>query len=408
MVRKKNNWPRILLLWILITSISPFIFYKWPFHPYKVLTFCCLLLMSFDLLLKKGRIKINKLYALIILIQITFISIYSFFFPSDRYLNIVIQLVSLQITLIYIKEFINFSFFAKQYIYLIALMGIGGTIIFFLHLFIGVNPIFSVDYSESGTSYFLGLTTTNVYYNWNELRFMRFSGFFDEPGAFALYSIFAILINKLYFKNFRIELTLIITTLFCFSLAFYAFLLFYFLLFYFTLNRFIYVFSAFFSLIILNIFLQNNLDSNPSSNINKIYQASFKRLEFNNDGFAEGQLEGSRPQRMKTDLKTFSKNIFFGAGTSNARGANLYSIPAAFGIIGTFFYYLVLIYLIYNLINLSNLFSEPNKIIFLILINLYHRPELLSFFASLILFLFIILNQKKTKLDRLTNSYTNT
>jgi hypothetical protein len=401
---KLNNFIQIrtLLVWILITSTAPFIFYKWPGHPYKILTAFCLIIMTLDLLRNSRNFRLNTSILSIILIQIVFFFLNFIIFGDTDSVRLIIQLVALLITIIYINVFIDFYNFISQYIYVILFMGFGGMLIFFLHLLIGINPIFSVDYSEHGTSYFLGLTTTNVFFNGGDLRFIRYSGFFDEPGAFALYSIFAILLNKLFIKNKYFELILIITTIFCFSLAFYVFLIFYIIFFYFNINKFLYLILFTFLFSTLFYFLQNSMEE--SSNLNKIYQATFQRLEIDKDGL----VEDSRSIRMDIDKKIFNENILFGTQQkSDVRGANLFSIPASYGIVGTFFYYLILIYFIFNYINFKEIFNTSNKVIFLILLNLYHRPELLSYFSSLILFSFII-TYKTIKIDRSINNYSYT
>jgi hypothetical protein len=141
-----------------------------------------------------------------------------------------------------------------------------------------------------------------------------------------------------------------------------------------------------------------------SSSFNKIYQATFQRLEVDNDGL----VEDSRSIRMIVDKKIFFNNLLFGTQIkSEVRGANLYSIPASYGLIGSLFYYLILIYLVCVFINPLQIFSELNKTLVLLLMNLFHRPELLSFFASLILFSFIILYKKHIYFDRSFNSYSN-
>jgi hypothetical protein len=391
---------RTILLWLLITSTSPFIFYKWPGHPYKMLTFFCLLLMTIDLSYKNFRI--NKIILSIIVTQIIFFASYFIFFNDTYSMKMTIQLFALLISIIYIQQFISFHIFIKQYINVILFMGIGGMIIFFIHLTIGVSPIFSVDYSEHGTSYFLGLTTTNVFYSGGDLRFIRFSGFFDEPGAFGLYSIFAILLNKLFLKDNIIEFLLIITTVFCFSLAFYIFLILYLFFFYFNINKIIYLVSFILISVFLLNFLQKSMET--SSSLNKIYQASFARLEVNDYGL----VDDSRSSRMVIDKKLFLENLFFGnQNKREVRGANLYSIPASYGLIGTLFYYLILLYLTYIFFKPFQPFADSNKVLLLILMNLYHRPELLSFFASLILCSFIMLSKKLFYCDRFIDSNPN-
>jgi hypothetical protein len=73
------------------------------------------------------------------------------------------------------------------------------TLIFFLHAFIGVKPLFLLITHAAGTSYFLWLTTTNVYYDVSGIRFIDIQGF-DEPGAFGLYSILLLYLIKFTFK----------------------------------------------------------------------------------------------------------------------------------------------------------------------------------------------------------------
>ncbi|MFK2266695.1 hypothetical protein ACIXMO_15990 [Bacteroides fragilis] len=112
-------------------------------------------------------------------------------------------------------------------------MGVGGTLTFFLHLLGLITPIFRVEYG-SDISYFLGLTTTNVFFDSEGIRVIRYAGFFDEPGTFSLFSIFALILNKVYFNDKNKELLLILVTIFTFSIAFYVTIFFYFLFFYVT------------------------------------------------------------------------------------------------------------------------------------------------------------------------------
>jgi hypothetical protein len=260
-------------------------------------------------------------------------------------------------------------------------MGIGGTIIFFLHAIIGIKPFFSVDYSETGTSYFLGLTTTNVYFNIGNLRLIRYSGFFDEPGAFALYSFFAIILNRIYFNNRKIELWLIVVSMFALSLAFYIMILAFFLLFYLNRNNLKKVI-----IIILTIFATYVFISNNTSNviISKFYELSFKRLEISDKGISGN----NRAIRSENDKKIFFKHPILGVGSQNKEvvGSNFYSIFAKFGILGSVFYYAFLVYLLLLILTMEG--GQQNfffKIIFLMLLNFFHRPELSAVFTLLVI-----------------------
>ena len=378
--RIKVHLP-LLLLWISLTSTAPFIFYTWPGHPYKVLTFICLSLMALHIFANLKRQVFSTDILLLIFIQIAFFALITVYHKDLSNLNHCIQLISLLIIIMYIKGFIGFGLFVRSYIYIVLAMGIGGTIIFFLHALIGVKPLFSVNYSESGTSYFLGLTTTNVYFNIGNLRLIRYSGFFDEPGAFALYSIFAVILNRIYFNNRIIELWLIAVTMFALSLAFYIMIVVFFLLFYINrsnLKRVVFIIAT----ISLSYLYISNHTSNPI--IGKFYDLSFKRLEINEKGIAGN----NRFFRSDNDKKIFYKYPILGAGSQNKLilGSNFFSIFAKYGLLGSLFYYAFLVYLLLLILTMrGNRQNFYLKILILILLNFFHRPELSSVFALLVM-----------------------
>lgn len=380
-----KNGP-LLLLWLTLTSTAPFIFYSWPGHPYKILTFTCLLIMLFQMTMKWKRKIFDVKILLIVLMQIAYYILMTFYHNDLSHLNLCIQLISLFIIISYINGFIGFRLFVKSYIYIILAMGIGGTIIFFLHALIGINPLLIVDYSETGTSYFLGLTTTNVYYNLSDLRLIRYSGFFDEPGTFALFSIFAIILNKIYFKNNRVELWLIIVTMFTMSLAFYFVIFIYFILFYINKANLKYLI-----IILITIYFSFNYISNNKTNgtLSKLYDFTFSRLDLNNEN---GLIENNRVDKSEHDKEIFFKSPFLGVGSAKKEviGSNLFSIFAQYGIIGSAFYYAFLVYFSLQIIMMKRKHRWFYlKILLLILLNFYHRPELSSVF-SLLVFVSII------------------
>lgn len=306
MQRKKNSFWHLVLVWMTLTSTFPFIFYTWPFHPYKLLTFVCLLVMVFLLIVCKGQFSISRNIVYVFTLQIVYYLIISLtFFVFDTY-NLVIQIVSCLVIFAYIKQYISFPLFAKSYILLMIYMGIGGVITFFLHALIGLNPLFEIQYSASGISYFLGLTTTNVYYNLDSLRIIRFSGFFDEPGAFALYSIFALVLNKIYFDNRRYETLLIATTLFTFSMAYYVIISVYFILFY-TKIEFVKYYIIIVSVIaLLGLYLNNYSGDNKT--IEYLERFTFDRFETSDDGLLKGD---NRVDAQKMDKEVFANNLLW-------------------------------------------------------------------------------------------------
>lgn len=374
-----KNRP-LLLLWITLTSTAPFIFFSWPGHPYKLLTFACLSIMTIQIATNWNRKIFDVKILVIILMQIGYYLFATFYHNDSSDINLCIQLISLFIIISYINSFIGFRSFVKSYIYVILAMGIGGTIIFFLHALIGIKPMFSVNYSEYGTSYFMGLTTTNIYINYSNIRIIRYSGFFDEPGTFALFSLFAIILNRIYFNNKRIELWLISVTIFTMSLAFYFIIFVYFLLFYFTRSNLKFFIAILIAISLSYLYLNKNINNET---ISKVYEFTFKRFELDDNGLAQNNRAGNSEH----DRAVFYQYPILGAGSAKKEviGSNLFAIPAQYGIVGTFFYYAFLVYFALQIISIKGKRRFfYSKILLLILLNFYHRPELSSVFTLLV------------------------
>lgn len=386
LINKKNKY--ILLLWLCLTSTAPFIFFSWPGHPYKFLTFFCLSLMTLLIVKRYNQPIFDFKIFSILLIQIAFYLFATFYHGDSSNLNLIIQLVSLFLIISFVNGYIGFESFAKSYINVMLIMGIGGTIMFFLHLLIGITPMFSVDYSETGTSYFLGLTTTNVYWDISNIRILRYSGFFDEPGTFSLYSLFAIILNRAFFKEKNIELWLIGLTIFTFSLSFYFVMIFYFLFFYLNLSNVKYFILTIF-LITASFFYLDAHKENES--LKAVYDFTFQRFEMDDSG--SGLAKNNRSELSSHDKNVFFNNPLLGVGLAKEEvwGSNFYSIFARYGIVGSLFYYSLLVYLLFLIILLERKKRTIYlKILFIILINFYHRPEMSSVFALLFFVALII------------------
>lgn len=373
-----KKYTPLLLIWLYLTSTSPFIFYSWPGHPYKLLTFACLLVMIIALFWKK-RITINKGIFISSLLLIIFFILENFRASSNEGIVYAIQIIAFFISIIFILNFIESTAFTKSYLWIIALMGIGGTLTFFIHFIIGINPIFSVNYSDGGTSYFMGLTCTNSMYIGNR-GFIRYSGFFDEPGAYALYASFALILNKLSINNKRIEIILSIVPLFTLSLAFFIFIVLY-QIFFNVKKGSILIFLLFIlSLGLIYTYLKSDTDS-------LLYSQTLGRLEIDNSKGIKGN---TRAIQQAADKKTFLDNILIGKGLSNRGGANMYAVLAKHGIIGTIFYYSLLLYFMIKLIKIIPNKAFCFKILILISLSFFHRPELTSSFGLIVIATMII------------------
>lgn len=108
-------------------------------------------------------------------------------------------------------EFIdtNVSFLTIQ-----ALMGGVGFVLFMA----GLLPVISTFQEFDGhIGNFYGLFTTTV----SSDGMVRVAGFFDEPGAFAFWGILALLFNKLFIGNKKVELALVVGLVSTLSMAYF-------------------------------------------------------------------------------------------------------------------------------------------------------------------------------------------
>ncbi len=384
MISILNKNVHLLVIWLFLTSSTPFIIYSWPFHPHKKFIIILMGIMVAALIkVKKVEMYTNILYICFVLAL--YYSALFCVYNDVAYLNLLLQVISISLLSIYLAKFVGYPYFIKSFIYILIAMGIGGFIILWLHFFIGVSPLFSVNYSGPTNSYFLYLTTTNSYTDYGDLRILRFAGFFDESGAFSMFSFFALLLNRLYYKNKKAELLLIFFTFFSFSLAYIGSLCFYYLLFYVNRKNLYKVISLCVFIIICSSVLNVYKDENPS--VKRLSELTFERLEKTEDGDFKGN---TRINLQENDKQLFLKNPFFGAGLDSVRGANIYEILAQYGLFGSLIHYspyILLLILIFK--SSSEVKKEGLKIFLLLLINLWHRPNISSVLSMIITFCFI-------------------
>lgn len=376
-----------IIIWLTLTSTAPFIFYLWPGHPYKILTFGGLLLMIVFFLFKtKKTIEFDRNLIIVLSIQFAYFIITAIIFQNFQSINLGIQLIALFIIILFINNLFGFEKFVKSYIYFILAMAIGGTIMFFLHLLIGVSPVFHVNYPPANVTYFLGLTSTNTYYHVEGIRLIRYAGFFDEPGTFAIYSLFAILLNKMYFDNRKLEYLLIITTAFTLSLAFLVLVFLYVMLFYFKLSYIKYVVLP----VILLVFILYRLDHYTGKDNTIIYLKGMTvdRLKYKENGIISGN---NRREASIHDRQIFFRHPVLGSqGREGLKGISFFFVLASHGLLGSVFYYSLLLYF---LIRILKLHGEEQifllKIYFLIVINFFHRPDFSSVLTLLAIYCMI-------------------
>ena len=187
---------------------------------------------------------------------------------------------------------------------------------------------------DYGTDYFYGITTTNAIIG----NIPRIAGYFDEPGAFAQWGVYALVLNKISPKyNRKIEVLLIIGLIVTFSMAYFIQLVVYLLLFSFSrIKKFIPIFI----ILIVGVFAAYKYIPEDTD----LYLLTFKRLEMSG-----GQLETNRDDAADVAKAYFKESPVFGKGYSSLveKGTYFYDNPyetlASSGIVGTFALYLPLI-----------------------------------------------------------------
>lgn len=209
-----------------------------------------------------------------------------------------------------------------------------GFIGFFLIFRNAISPFLVSTVGDYGTDYFYGITTTNAIIG----NIPRIAGYFDEPGAFAQWGIYALILNKINPRyNRKIEILLIFGLIVTFSMAYFVQLAIYLLLFSFSrIKKLISVVLVLF----IGVFIAYKYIPEDTD----LYLLTFKRFEM-----SEGQLETNRDDAVDIAKAYFKESPVFGKGYSNLveSGTYFYDNPyetlASSGIVGTLALYLPLI-----------------------------------------------------------------
>ena len=116
---------------------------------------------------------------------------------ASRYLGEYVTIFMVVLLIMVIDARLGLFRFFELYNKWVLLMAIGGCIAFAMAL-VGISPFHEfVNSRDLRPAYSWGVSYTNVYYG----SFIRYSGYFDEPGAMGYWMVFAIAINRLFIKN---------------------------------------------------------------------------------------------------------------------------------------------------------------------------------------------------------------
>lgn len=270
--------------------------------------------------------------------------------------------------------------FYKKYNIWILIMAVLGVVAWALVTFAHFSPLYPfIERAGEATMFNYGLTFTksDLYYT----GMIRYSGFFDEPGAMAYWGLYALLINKLFIKNNRLELVLMVCLLFTFSLGYFFQLAVYLLLFLSgKSSKITWISVSVIALLVLILFANGSSD-------NIIFEKSFGRVT---ETIQESQESGSifsvdnRSEYSENAKKQFLSNPLFGSSSSEvAIGNNIYENLATYGIFGCLFVLFPYFYIF--ILAIRNHDSQLLKCGIVILLGFTHRP-----FHSALLYYFIM------------------
>lgn len=284
--------------------------------------------------------------------------------------------------------------FFKKYNRWILVMAILGSITWGLATFAGFQPLgFFIERAGGLTMYNYGLTFTKSDLTYTGM--IRYAGFFDEPGAMAYWGMYALLINKIFIKERRLELFLIICLLLTFSLGYYFQLLVYLILF--SLGKSSK--STWLAWAVVGILAVVTIGSLSQDSV--IYERSFGRIF---DTYTESQetgsifMTGNRAEYTENAKKQFLENPIFGTASSElAIGNNIYENLARYGIFGCLF--VLFPYLYIFVLSAKHRDWELLKCGIVILLGFSHRPfhnALLYYFIMYSIIAMYVASRKKT------------
>lgn len=334
-----KNYIVLGLFFILLFIAYPYVFCRFISLPdFKLTYLIAFLCLLFFFAHKKIKAFPKQFWIMCYLQGLCWI-LFCFYHNDTSYLTRVFYMLLTVMMLQFVEVEVGLCALIKSYNRWVLFMALGGTITFFIVFFIGITP-FSIFTNQDGRpAYFFGLTCTNTYLG----NIIRYSGFFDEPGAMANWGVFALIFNKLFFNNRKFETLLVICLCFTFSMAFYIQIVLYYVLYYGGNIRRLFTVSLI--LILLGCVTFHLIDKDSD-----IYQLTYARFEFDP---MNGDIKGNSRSELTEKAKAqFLKAPIMGIG-AEALGKieymddNPFETLAKDGVVGTIFMYLPLVFILY-------------------------------------------------------------
>lgn len=408
--RKRNSYTSVFF----VVLISLFLFYPYEFNsvylsflPEKeYITAIALLFFLFfysAIIIKKFKIEaLNFIILQAFAIFIVTIS-HGKFLPVFDYVTKMLLAGTL---LGLVNSTMGLQQFYLKYNRWIVLMAILGVIAFFLVSVYGVAPYSEVQDRADGRPIFNYLITFSKS-DFFSFGMFRYSGFFDEPGAMANWGLFALIINKLFVNDKRLEMVLIVCLLLTFSMGFFVQLIAYLLFFWVFKRTTVGRIWLAASLIVLLLVLASRTKDTELDFVYGYTIERFTTLAEASESYDAATGFDNRSTMQELAYKEFMKSPLLGSAESDSLyvGDNIFEPLARYGILGSLLLYSPLLYMLF--LSLIHKQKDITKAVLLILLGFFHRPihlNVLSFFIMYSLLVFTIQQIKKPK----SNAYAGT
>ena len=375
---KWKNIPKSGKFAIILTFIVLFLTYPYVFNRiFPVPSEQIILVLGFFLSVviigrEKSRVGLPTVVTSIFLTQGFFWFLFFLYHSDSSYLVRIFFLITTYSILLMLIKTKSLNEFVSINNEIIAIQSVLAGIAFWLVLSGIIDSFAEFTNVDDRPMFWYGITCSNTRLG----NIIRPSGFFDEPGALAYWGIYALIFNKLFYNNKKVENCLIIGLFFTLSVAYFIQIFFYFL-FYSSKKK------ALLTVVIVGIvslFVYQYIESNEILRYMTI------------ERFEGGSIRSERNELSEMTKVYFLKNPFMGIGAKNLDAAgyladNQYEILAKDGIIGTFITYLPFFYL---LIEFGGNFKILSAI-FILALGYLQRPFHINEMHYLIMYSFVVM-----------------
>lgn len=336
------------------------------------------LTIGMTLLFSRNKVSIPSVFYIVVLIQ-CFGYVLCNLAKGNAFPTGPIMMSFLAVALIiYLSSTIGLEGFFKKYnrwILIMAGLGVISLVLVWTGILRVSVPFLDLSDDEFMYNFFL------TFSNHNTADSFKYCGFFDEPGAMASWGMFALLMNRLFVKDGKLEKVLIILLLATFSLGYYIQLVAYLLFFHVFHNKKSRVGSIFLIVALLGFYLV--LNSFQGTEYQSIYDNTIDRIEsILDDSRSSGIAVDDREDLTIQARIEFERHPIWGTTADSIEfGNNIYEPLAMYGIVGSFFVYFPFIFLL--ILSIRRQDRELLECMIVIILGFTHRPfhvNMLSFF----------------------------